>query len=260
MTKYTAITFFILLFARTVWAEQTVHVAVDHAPPFSEIDHHGESQGLIIDILSELLKETHPNYKIKPVPCPFSRCVRMLAQGQVDVMGGLIKTNRREQTMAFVQPPYMVLSSSFVFYANKNSDIEVNNFDELTGKRIAVMRGAAYYKAFDEDKTLNRVPVNSEHVAFDLLLKGRVDLVLSVEETAEVAMRTLNQPFEQLKKVNYRHTNNIYGHMAFSQRFAKTKLAIKLQRTMIKLAKSGQLNKLVAPYQLPAIPPALISE
>ncbi|WP_240721906.1 substrate-binding periplasmic protein [Pseudoalteromonas phenolica] len=260
MTKYTAITVFFLLFARVAWADHTIHVAIDHAPPFSEIDSQGESQGLIIDIVSELLKDAHPDYKIKPVPCPFSRCVRMLAQGQVDVMGGLIKTNRREQTMAFVQPPYMVLSSSFVFYANKNSDIEVNNFDELHGKRIAVMRGGAYYKEFDEDKTLNRVQVNSEHVAFDLLLKGRVDLVLSVEETAEVAMRTLNQPFEQLKKVNYRHTNNIYGHMAFSQRFAKTPLAIKLQRKMIKLAKSGQLNKLVAPYQLPAIPSALIKE
>ena len=73
-------------------------------------------------------------------------------------------------------------------------------------------------------------------------------------------MKTLNQPFEQLKKVNYRHTNNIYGHMAFSQRFAKTKLAVQLQRAMIKLAKSGQLNQLVAPYQLPAIPSALIIE
>ena len=154
----------------------------------------------------------------------------------------------------------MVLSSSFVFYANKNSDIEVNNFDELHGKRIAVMRGGAYYKEFDEDKTLNRVQVNSEHVAFDLLLKGRVDLVLSVEETAEVAMRTLNQPFDQLKKVNYRHTNNIYGHMAFSQRFAKTALAIKLQRTMLKLARSGQLNTLVAPYELPAIPSSVITD
>ena len=233
--KYTAITFFLLLFARFSWADHTIHIAVDHAPPYSYIDQQGESQGLIIDIVSELLKESHQNYKIKPIPCPFSRCVRMLAQGQVDVMGGLIKTNRRAQTMAFVQPPYMVLSSSFVFYANKNSNIE-------------------------EDKTLNRVQVNSEHVAFDLLLKGRVDLVLSVEETAEVAMRTLNQPFDQLKKVNYRHNNNIYGHMAFSQRFAKTKLAVNLQRKMIKLAKSGELNKLVAPYQLPAIPSALIIE
>lgn len=260
MTKYTAITVFLLLFARVSWADHTVLVAIDHAPPFSEIDSQGESQGLIIDILNELLKESHQDYKIKPVPCPFSRCVRMLSQGQVDVMGGLIKTHRREQTMAFVQPPYMVLSSSFVFYANKNSGIEVNSFDELQGKRIAVMRGGAYFKEFDEDKTLNRVQVNSEHVAFDLLLKGRVDLVLSVEETAEVAMKTLNQPFEQLKKVNYRHTNNIYGHMAFSQRFAKTKLAVQLQRAMIKLAKSGQLNRLVAPYQLPAIPSALITE
>lgn len=260
MTKYTAITVFLLLFARVSWADHTVLVAIDHAPPFSEIDSQGESQGLIIDILNELLKDAHPDYKIKPVPCPFSRCVRMLSQGQVDVMGGLLKTHRREQTMAFVQPPYMVLSSSFVFYANKNSDIEVNSFDELQGKRIAVMRGGAYFKEFDEDKTLNRVQVNSEHVAFDLLLKGRVDLVLSVEETAEVAMKTLNQPFEQLKKVNYRHTNNIYGHMAFSQRFAKTKLAVQLQRAMIKLAKSGQLNRLVAPYQLPAIPTTLITE
>ena len=256
--KYTAITLFILLFARFTWADHTLHIAVDHAPPYSYTDQQGESQGLVLDIVTKLLESSNHDFKIKPVPCPFSRCVRMLSQGQVDIMGGLIKTKHREKTMAFVNPPYMVLSSSFVFYANKNSDIEVDNFAQLHGKRIAVMRGGAYFKEFDDDKTLNKVLVNSEHIAFDLLLKRRVDLVLSVEDTAEVAMKTLQQPFQKLKKVDYRYTNNIYGHLAFSKRFEKTPLAETLKHSMYMLAISGQLNRLVAPYQLPAIPQELI--
>jgi polar amino acid transport system substrate-binding protein len=235
-----------------------VQVAIDHSPPYSSIDEFGDTRGLILDILEELQLHTDLSYKIKPVPCPFSRCVRMLAQGEVDIMGGLIKTDYRSQVMEFINPPYMVLPSSFVFYANGQSPITVDNFEQLHGKRIAVMRGAAYYKIFDEDRTLNRVPVTAQHNAFDLLLKDRVDLVISVEETAEVAMKTLGQPIEQLKKMHYRHSNTIYGYMAFSQQFAKTPLAKNLQAGMQAMGKSGQLDYLITPYQLPAIPKTLV--
>ncbi|WP_440054792.1 substrate-binding periplasmic protein [Pseudoalteromonas sp. T1lg65] len=233
-------------------AKTTINVAVDHAPPYSTIDDNGDAQGLILDIL-QALRATQQQFVINPVPCPFSRCVRLLSRGEVDVMGGLIRTEHREKVIDYINPPYMALTSSFVFYARKDSDIEISDFTDLYGKRIAVMRGAAFYPQFDDDRELNKVLVPSERVAFDLLLKSRVDLVLAVEDTAEVAMNVLKQPLSQLKKVEYRHTKVIYGYMAFSRSFAKTELGNILKERMKSLGDSHQLDALLGRYQLPPI-------
>ena len=249
----------VLFFTNVICAEpEKLYVAVDHAPPYSVISEEGEISGLMIDILTQLKPYSKKGYKIEPVPCPFSRCIRMLVQGEVDVLGGLIRTSDREKLMTFVDPPYMALSSSFVFYAKQNSSITVNSYDDLKNKRIAVMRGAAYFPRFDQDRGLNKVAVPSESVAVDLLLKGRVDLFISVEDTADVAMSVLEQPASQLKKVAYRHTNTIYGYMAFSRAFTQTELSKKLIQGMFDIAQAGVLDRVLAPYHLPAIPKSLL--
>ncbi|WP_238937569.1 substrate-binding periplasmic protein [Pseudoalteromonas sp. S16_S37] len=234
---------------------RAIHVAVDHAPPYSSVSNEGESSGLILDII----RATAANkYQVRAVPCPVSRCLRMLEQGEVDVMGGLIKTPARQNSMVFVDPPYMAFSSSYVFYAQKGSDLSVSRFEDLYGKRIAVMRGAAFFERFDQDKKLNKVDVTSEQVALDLVLKGRVDLAIAIEDTAEVAMKVLKQPISQLEKMHYRHTNVIYGYMAFSRKFSQTHAAEDIKENMQELAKNKLLDKLIAPYALPPIPPELM--
>ncbi|PCK30039.1 substrate-binding periplasmic protein [Pseudoalteromonas piscicida] len=243
---------FALLTSFTAFAQQ-INVAVDHAPPYSIIEDSGEVHGLILDILTTIREQSAIDYQINAVPCPFSRCMRMLAQGEVDVMGGLIRTPKREKIMQFVDPAYMTLTSSFVFYARRDSDITVEQYTDLYTKRIAVMRGGAFYPRFDEDRELNKVPVFSERIAFDLLLKGRVDLVIAVEDTAEVAMEVLGQPIEKLKKVSYRHQQAIYGHMAMSNQFNDSPLAQKIRQAMARLAKEKQLDSVVAKYKLPPV-------
>lgn len=240
------------LFAIPCIAKQTILVGVDHAPPYSRVEDDGSSSGLILDLINALPSASE--FIVQPVACPFSRCVRMLSQGEIDVMGGLIDTKERGRVMAFVKPPYMVLQSSFVFYKRADKPLHVVSYDDLYNKRIAVMRSAAYFPRFDEDRDLNKVIVNSEKIAIDLLLKDRVDLVIAVEETADHAMSFLNQPSHQLEKVDFRFTQEIYGNMALSLKFASTQAGQKVKQGMMQLAESNQLSQLVAPYQLPPIP------
>ncbi|WP_259399267.1 ABC transporter substrate-binding protein [Pseudoalteromonas sp. SG43-7] len=115
-------------------AVQKISLAVDHAPPYSQINQNGEVSGAIVDIFREMKKQLP--FKLELVGCPFSRCVRMLEQGEVNAMGGLILTPMRQQVMQFVTPPYMVLTSSFVFYAREDSQLQINNYDDLYGKKL----------------------------------------------------------------------------------------------------------------------------
>jgi len=229
-----------------------VSIAVDHAPPFAVIAADGEISGAVIDIVKSMQQQY--DFKIELVGCPFPRCLKMLEEDDVDIMGGLILTPERANKFHFVSPPYMVLPSSFVFYARANSDIALNEYEDLLTKKIAVIRGAAYFSRFDNDTRLKKVQALTEVNAFDMLFKKRVDLVIAVEETADYAAEIVNRPTQKLKKVAYRYDDTIYGHMAFSNKFARTSLADDLQKAMHQLMLTGELTRLVAPYHLPPIP------
>ncbi len=228
-----------------------VSLAVDHGPPYSQISESGEITGAIVDIFQ--LMQQQLDFKLELVGCPFSRCIRMLENGEVNAMGGLILTPERQKLMQFVTPPYMVITSSFVFYARHESKLEIKHYDDLYGKKIAIMRGAAYFKRFNEDDKLIKVPVLTEKTAIDLLVKGRVDLVVGIESTTDHAMSVLNQPANKLVKMDYRHSDTIYGYLALSKQFHSTDLAKRIDEQLKKLADSGELTKLVAPYKLPAV-------
>ncbi|WP_231659096.1 MULTISPECIES: substrate-binding periplasmic protein [Pseudoalteromonas] len=226
-------------------------LAVDHAPPYSQISEEGDITGAIVDI-AEAIQARVP-FKIELVACPFPRCLKMLEDGEVNAMGGLIRTVERQTQMHFLMPPYMILSSSFVFYGRHDSELAVQNYGDLYGKKVAVMRGAAHFKRFDQDKKLEKIEALSEKNAIDMLLKGRVDLVVAVEETAEHSMSVLNQPINKLKKMSYRYDDVIYGYFVLSRQFKNTPLAIEIEHHMKLLAQSGELTDLVAPYNLPPI-------
>ncbi|WP_233999553.1 substrate-binding periplasmic protein [Pseudoalteromonas sp. T1lg22] len=228
----------------------TITVAIDHAPPYSST-HGAQAKGLLLDILTPIADEL--GLELKVVPCPFSRCVHMLEQGEVDIMGGLIRTKQREQGLTFVTPAYMALHSSFRFYSLRDSGMEITGYEALYGKRIAVMRGAAHFARFDKDREMIKVPVTSEQVALQMLLKGRVDLFIGVEETAEHAMSILQQPMHKLVKQPYQYRDSIFGYMAYSRDFAKTSQAKQITSLYQDLAEGGQLTELVKPYALPPI-------
>lgn len=241
-----------LLFSFSAAATQRISIAIDHAPPYSYAEGEERPRGLLIDILKRVSKEV--DFSLQIIPCPFSRCLRMLKDNKVDIMGGLIRTKERESELVFFEPAYMVINSSFVFYALHNKNFQLERYEDLYDKRVAVMRGGVYFERFDKDKQLTKVQVPSEQVAMDLLLKDRVDIVIAVEATADHSLDVLNQPSYKLRKLAYRHTEQILGHMASSKRFANDPLFDKIQSKVKELYFSGELDYIVARYSLPPIP------
>ena len=228
-----------------------VTLGIFHSPPYSYVDNTTRPNGLLIEVLDMMAAEL--DFSLQIIPCPFTRCLKMVKEGKVDVLGELIDTPERAEDFDFLRPAYMVLHSSFVFYALNNSNISVQNYEELVDKRIAVMRGAAYFSKFDNDPMLNKVEVDTERIVVEMLLKGRVDLAISVEVTADQRMGILNQPSARLKKLEYRYTDEIMGHVVISKQFAQTSLADKFKATYKRLAEEGKFDEILKRYHLPAI-------
>lgn len=230
---------------------QRVSIAIDHSPPYAYTDGESRPRGLLIDIMTRLANEV--GFSLKIVPCPFSRCLKMVETGQIDMMGGLIFTHERETRLQYLHPAYMSLNSSFVFYALRDSDMHINSYQDLQKKRIATMRSGVYFDRFDKDNTLNKVYVPSEKIAMDMLLRGRVDLVIAVEATTDHAIQIWNQSSHRIKKVAYRHSEKILGHAVLSRKFADRRLADEIDSTMKAIAHSGELDQIVKKYGLPPI-------
>lgn len=226
-------------------------LGINHAPPYTFVDGNQQGSGIILDIMQRI--EVDVGFELEVVSCPFPRCLKLAQEGKIDMIGGLIKNPQRNTYLDFIEPAYMVLNSSFVFYALKESNFEVNTYEQLSGKRIAVTRKAAHFERFDNDITLNKVMVSSEKVAMDMLLKGRIDIVIAVEETADYSLKYLNQDRHKLQKLNYRHTDTILGYAAFSRKYHNLDMLNKIKQKMHDFQKNGILTELVKPYNLPPI-------
>ncbi len=244
---------FLLVLSTYVYGvhEHEITVAISETPPYAIIDKNNQPKGLVLDIMNEL--STTLSFNVSAVACPFPRCLKLLKSGKIDVIGNIIKTPEREVYLDFIEPAYMELNSSFVFYALANSDISVNRYEELRRKRIGVTRGAVHFRKFDIDPSLILVPVLSEKLTFEMLLKNRVDIVISVEETAEYVIKTQGLPREKFKKLNYRYSDKILGYTAFSRKYKDQQLLAQIKLKMRELQRTGRLTQLVAPYNLPPV-------
>ena len=70
------------------------------------------------------------------------------------------------------------------FLKRKDTPIEFNNLHQLHTFPIAVVRGYAYSQAFDDDVSLQKVPVHSFAMAVRMVAADRVKLTLEDEFVA----------------------------------------------------------------------------
>lgn len=166
-----------------VWAQQgtetvealTVTVGVNHAPPYRIIQG-SDRTGLYVDIFEEIADRLGWNVHYREAP--FRRVLRMVQQGEVDVMLGPVETEERAELMDFVAPAFPPERRLF-FYLNKRHRIQ--RYDDLYGRAIGVLEGASYFSRFDSDEKLLKEAAPRYENLMLMMQKGRVDVVIAPE-------------------------------------------------------------------------------
>jgi polar amino acid transport system substrate-binding protein len=227
-------------------------LAMYHTPPYYYTEDVAEPHGLPLDLLKPAARQL--GLQIEIVTCPFARCLKLAEQGEVDIVGGLIKTDERENYLYFIQPAMMNFVSSFVFYSRHSQNHEIHSVKNLKGYSITVMRNAAYFPAFDQATDFERISVNSEAKALELVYKGRADYAITVEQTAEGAFAEAGLELSDLKRQPYHVNQNIRGYLAFSRQSPNFQLAAKLEQILEQQYRAGMFHLLWQKYRLPAIP------
>lgn len=226
-------------------------LAMYHSPPYYFTENVPQPTGLSLDLLRPAVNQL--GWKIEIITCPFPRCLKLAEQGQVDIVSGLIKTAERERYLHFIEPAMMNFESSFVFYSRPEQSLSIHQVADLKGRTVAVMRNAVYFPEFDNASGFEKIPVNSESVALELVYKNRADYAILVEQTAAGSFDEANLQVADLKRQPYNATQNIRGYLAFSRQSPNFARAAQLELVLGQQYRTGMFHILWQKYQLPAI-------
>lgn len=186
----------------------SLRVAFNTLPPWKILTEKGDITGIDIQFLYRVMQQM--GLKIVFVQVPFKRGLKMMEAGTVDLMTGLLRRPERETYIAFVEPPYKTHSNK-AFYHLKTNRIRLESYEDLSGLRIGTAIGNKYFPRFDKDRTLVKMPVPKNKTNFQKLLRGRLDLVIHTESTADYQLSELGLKDKIVKApYMYQETNPVY--------------------------------------------------
>lgn len=146
---------------------------------------------------------------IRITTMPFARRILEVQKGNLDIIVGLDYSQQRTKELIFIYPAYEKLS--FRFFALNSRSNDIKNYEDLIGKIIGVIRGAQYYVGFEQDKSLKKYNLKSLDNGINMLLHGRIDLLIHYEEST-LAMLTALNVADRISKTYYqpKHSNEHY--------------------------------------------------
>jgi polar amino acid transport system substrate-binding protein len=112
---------------------------------------------------------------------PWARALLGVGEGRYDVLVNAWYTDDRTKLGQF-SGEYLL--NRVRFLKRKDTPIEYNNLQQLHTYPIAVVRGYAYSPEFDDDVSLQKVPVHSFSMAVRMVAANRVKLTLEDEYVA----------------------------------------------------------------------------
>jgi len=139
--------------------------------PFASFDENKTCKGVISLILSNILTKSKISFNL--VNYPYARILHSLESGALD-SALVFKNQSIAPSVEYLGP---VSKSKVIVISSANIDI-TRYQDLLKLEAIAVIRNAQFDDQFDNDKTLNKVSVDSYKQAMVMLKFNRVDAVI----------------------------------------------------------------------------------
>ncbi|MDF2180126.1 transporter substrate-binding domain-containing protein [Aliiglaciecola sp. CAU 1673] len=156
-------------------AKPVLKACIDEYPPYQILgnppagEYVSALEVLAMKLDMALVFETEPD---------FSHCMDSLKTGQVDILAGLVQSPQRQKDMYFLP---MHQDTHYVF-VTRNSAKPIEKYEDLQGRLIATAQDYIYFPRFNQDQSLHKIPVKDVHMAYKLLLAGRVDVAISSEQ------------------------------------------------------------------------------
>lgn len=168
--------------AMPVYAQEKESVRVGYYPVtnYQEVKKDGSYYGFGYDYFVQIQKYTRWDYEF--IGASYADCMKMLQNGEIDIMGGVGMTPERTEAMYFSD--YSVNASQNNLYAKSdNPDLFYESYDAFDGCRIAMMKGMltdeveAYSKKHGFHVEIETY--DSMNAMVDALMNHQIDMICS---------------------------------------------------------------------------------
>jgi len=226
---------------------KSIRVATYLEPPMVDfVD--GHFVGENIEVAKLLAKKLDKD--IYFIRCPIARCLSMIEKGHADMILSLRKTQARQQYMTYLTPPFKVQHFPLRFYVLKERKLEISKFEDLNALSVGVVRGAAYFDRFDQDKSINKVEVTGHRQLIQMLLKSRIDTFLEREETI-IPLIEAQVYQSKITLAQYQFDKSVDSYIAISKKSSFHKDIGKMSEQLTLMIKSGEIQQLLKDKRVP---------
>lgn len=147
-------------------------------PPLSVVNKKGELMGMDVDISRAMAKAM--GVKLKFAQMPFAELLPALEAGKVDmVLSGMTITGERNKKVAFAGP-YLVTGKGILAVAQRFAALREAKGLDTPEVTVAALKDSTSQKFVETSiPKAKLIPVGSYDEAIDLLLKGKVDVIVA---------------------------------------------------------------------------------
>ncbi|EKB55769.1 substrate-binding periplasmic protein [Falseniella ignava] len=212
--------------------------ALGNHPPFNFTDEEGKLVGYEVDVWEEIAKRN--NFKLEYQTATFDGLFQMLDQGKIDtILSQISITPDREEKYDFTET-YMYSPGGW--FIREDAE-EVKSFEDLHGKKVAIVPGGAdekMYEKNDPDKKIEVVPFKDNQVGIQAVAEGKIDATGTSIPGGAYLLK--ENPDLKLKISGY---NGITEHNAFPMNKDRDDDLVEVvSNTLKEMKEDGTLKKL----------------
>lgn len=217
-------------------------MAVDSWQPFRSTTPSSSLTGIDIDILD--LISNNLNLNIVALKKPWNQCLQDMKSGKGDLMMGLAYSEEKAKYISYLKEPYYSISPAFF---TKQTNIEVEKYDDLKQYRIGYVDGLSYFPQFDNDKELIKIPVTQETQLIEMLYKGYIDIMIGTDIQIKYELQEQGLS-DTIVEIKYRPDYNIDLYIGISKKSDFIEYKQEIENILHKIKFNGELSNIINSY------------
>ncbi len=146
-----------------------------HWAPFN-FNEDGRARGFVIDYMDLVARRMGVEFRYISGPA-WNEFLQMLQSKEIDILGDVVRTDKREQYILFTRPYFNLVSGIVV---RRGEDHGIAGLDDLTGKTLAIPRDFYYQEILERSfPEINILDLENSLQCLEAVSSGRADAALS---------------------------------------------------------------------------------